>query len=156
MTDIAVIGMALRLPDANSVEELWRNLLSGRESIRFFSREALRASGVSAELGARRDYVPAKAELAQVDLFDAEFFGMTPRDASVTDPQQRLLLTLCHEALVDAGHYGKPDLQAGVFAGVGTNTYLIYNLLTNPQLLDEVGDYQLGIGNNKEDRKSVV
>jgi acyl transferase domain-containing protein len=148
--DIAIIGMAVRLPEAEDLDAFWTNLSVGRESIRRFSPEALQASGVPYETATRPDYVPVKAELSNIDAFDEEFFGITPREAEVTDPQQRLLLTLSHEALVDAGYFGRESLSAGVFAGVGTPIYLLHNILSNPQVLATVGDYQLGIGNNKD------
>ena len=77
--EIAVVGMAGRFPGARDVGELWRNLRAGVESITFFSDEELAAAGVDPAL--RRDprYVPAKGYLADVELFDAEFFGIGPR-----------------------------------------------------------------------------
>ena len=49
-------------------------------------------------------YVKAGAVLEDVELFDAPFFGYTPREAEVMDPQQRLFLESAWEALEDAGY----------------------------------------------------
>src|SRR5262245_3643052 len=89
---IAIIGMACRFPGAPDVESFWRNLRDGVESVRFFSDEELSATGVPPELLQDERYVKACATLDGVELFDAPFFGMTPREAEITDPQHRLFL----------------------------------------------------------------
>lgn len=65
------------------------------------------------------------AFLEQIDQFDAQFFGITPREASRMDPQQRLLLELSWEAFENAGL--APDRLVGsdvaVFAGITTSDY---------------------------------
>ena len=67
----------------------------------------------------------------QVDQFDADFFGIAPREAVTMDPQQRLLLEVTWEALDDAGYppRGWPDSLTGVFMAVYNNDYahLHYN-----------------------------
>src|SRR5579864_3196678 len=86
---IAVVGMAGRFPGAQNVAALWRNLRDGVESVRFFSDEELRASGVAPGLLENPRYVRAYAEVAGDDLFDAGFFDLPPRQAELTDPQHR-------------------------------------------------------------------
>src|SRR5689334_18482883 len=72
---IAIIGMAGRFPGAADLRELWRNLAGGVESITFFSPEELLAAGVDRHRLARPEYVRAQGRLADIDLFDAAFFG---------------------------------------------------------------------------------
>ena len=48
--DVAIIGMAGRFPGADDLETFWRNLRDGRESIRHFTDDELRAAGVPDEL----------------------------------------------------------------------------------------------------------
>ncbi len=57
--------------------------------------------------------------------FDAEFFGIGPREALAMDPQQRLLLEVCWEAIEQAGidPLSLRGAQAGVFAGVSVCGY---------------------------------
>ena len=88
--DIAIVGIAGRFPGAASVEAFWRNLTAGVESISFFSDDDVLASGVARELLNDPRYVKAGGVLDGVELFDAAFFGFTPREAEITDPQQRL------------------------------------------------------------------
>src|SRR5690606_41600471 len=63
LTDIAIIGMSLRVPGANSVGQFWRNLREGVESIRTRSEEELLAAGESPEKLRDKNYVPRAASL---------------------------------------------------------------------------------------------
>jgi acyl transferase domain-containing protein/thioesterase domain-containing protein/acyl carrier protein len=149
---IAVIGMAGRFPGARNVTELWRNLRDGVESISFLSDEQLRAAGVSAGELTSPDYVRAAAVLEGVDLFDAEFFGFSPKDASIMDPQHRHFLECAWEALENAAWCPDQfDGRIGVYAGSGINSYLINNLLTNSDLVADAGIFLLKqTGNDKD------
>ena len=135
--DIAIIGMACRFPGADDTESFWRNLKEGVESITFFTDEELLARGVSAETLKDSHYIKASAQLNDVDLFDASFFGYTPREAAETDPQHRLFLETAWQALEDAGYdssmYANP---IGIYAGCGENTYLLLNLLPSGRMLE--------------------
>ena len=84
--------------------EFWRNLRDGVESISFFSDQELAAEGISPALLAEPGYVKAGAVLEGVKLFDAGFFGYSPREAELIDPQQRLFLECAWTALEAAGY----------------------------------------------------
>src|SRR4026207_294623 len=134
---IAVIGMAGRLPGAANVDDFWRNLRDGVESISFFTDEEMVAAGIDPARVQSPDYVNARGVLAGVELFDAAFFRITPRDAEITDPQQRIFLECAWEALENAGYNcEKFDGLIGVYAGVAQNTYLIVNLLSNREAVE--------------------
>jgi amino acid adenylation domain-containing protein len=123
---VAIVGMAGRFPGADSVAHLWENLKAGRESISVLDLASLRASSIDESLLADPAYVRARGILDDVDLFDAGFFGFTPREAELTDPQHRLFLETCHCALEDAGcNPEKFDGAIGVFGGMSMNTYLL-------------------------------
>jgi amino acid adenylation domain-containing protein len=147
---VAVVGLAGRFPGAGSVEELWEKLRTGTELITFYSREELTAAGVEPELLDRPDYVPAKARLADVDKFDAAFFGLSPREAEILDPQHRLFLEAAWEALEDAGYDPQRAGRVGVFAGQSVNSYLLFNLVSNPRVMNAVGFFQAVLGNDKD------
>ena len=128
---IAIIGMAGRFPGANNISEFWENLKNGKESIKFFSEEELSSSEYNFEkIKNDPTYVKAKGILEGVGMFDAGFFGFTPRDASLLDPQHRIWLETAWEALEDASVVPEniPDL-IGVFAGAFQNDYLLHSLL---------------------------
>ena len=139
---IAVVGMAARMPGAATLDEFWRNLRDGVESVRRFSAVELRAAGESPALLADPDYVPARPVLAYVDQFDAAFFGLSPQDAAIMDPQHRLFLEVGWEALEHAGHDpARFDGSIGVFATCGMNTYMMFHLVTNRRIMDTVGEW---------------
>jgi len=149
--DVAVIGMGCRFPGAHNIERFWENLSCGLESISFFSDEELVAAGVEPPELRRPGYVKAAAVLGGIEQFDANFFGFSPRDAELLDPQQRLFIECAWEALENAGY--QPDncgVSVGVYAGVGNNTYLLNNLVANPELAEQLNTYQLVLLNDKD------
>jgi len=149
--EIAVISMAGRFPGAKSVEEFWENLRNGVESITVFSDSELRCGTVIPEDSRDPNYVKAGAVLEAVDMFDAAFFGFSPREAEITDPQQRLFLECAWEAMEGAGYdpaqCGGP---VGVFASVGRDAYRLNNLLCNAAILRTHDIYQLTIASGND------
>jgi acyl transferase domain-containing protein len=149
--DIAVIGMACRLPGAEDPDQYWRNVREGVESITFFSDEELRARCVSQELVDNPRYVKAAGVFRDGEGFDAAFFGYTAREAEIMDPQHRHFLEVAYHALEDAGydpaHYGG---RIGVYGGCTMNTYLPMNIIPNGRILDVMGDLHIMLGGDKE------
>jgi acyl transferase domain-containing protein/thioesterase domain-containing protein/acyl carrier protein len=151
-SDIAIIGYAARFPGAENVEQFWENLCTGVESIRAFSAQELESVGVSPTLLGNPDYIRAGAPLSHLDAFDAAFFGISPREAAIMDPQQRFFLESAWEALEHAGYApGTFSGSTGVFAGSGANSYLIHNLISDPELMEKEGLFLLRhTGNDKD------
>ncbi len=148
---IAVVGMSGRFPGAGSVDELWRNLRDGVESISFFSAEELIAAGADPALVGDPAYVRAKGVAEGVELFEPAFFGFTPREAELMDPQHRVLLECAWEALEDAGcDPGRSAGRAAVYVGSGTSSYLLSNLLPNAEELRQAGTLQVLILNDRD------
>lgn len=149
---IAIVGLAGRFPKAKNTGEYWRNLRSGRECIDALTARQLLAAGADPKLIADPNYVKAGAALDNLEMFDAAFFGFSPRDAAIMDPQHRHFLECAWEALEDAGH--PPSAfrgSIGVFAGSGMNAYMIYNLLTNAELMETAGLFLIRqTGNDKD------
>ncbi len=150
--DIAIIGMAIRVPDANTPEEFWQNLKSGRESVREYSDDELLQRGIKRSTLANPSYVKAGIPLQDIDQFDPEFFGFSQKEAGIIDPQHRHFYEASWEAIERAGHPPSEfDGAIGVFAGCGMGAYFVYNLLTNSELLDSVGTFLLRhTGNDKD------
>src|SRR5260221_4877990 len=125
--DIAIVGMSCRFPGARNLEEFWRNLAAGVESIARLSDQEILQSGVPASCLSHPGYVKAAPVLEQPGRFDAAFFGYSPMEATNMDPQQRLLLELAHEALEHAGY--DPERyrgRIGVYAGAAVKTHFIH------------------------------
>lgn len=148
--DIAVIGMSGRFPGADGVAELWDLLKAGKESTTFFTEEELDPS-VPAEIRNHPDYVKARGIVKEVQGFDAAFFGITPKLAELMDPQQRIFLEIAWQVLEKTGYTaGNYEGPTGVFAGVRVNTYYANNVLPNPDLIDNVGRFQVVTVNDKD------
>jgi acyl transferase domain-containing protein len=105
-----VIGMACRFPGARNLEEYWANLVGGVDSV---TRSAERTV-----TGGQDRYVPARGLLTDPEWFDAEHFGLSPREARLISPQHRVFLECAAEALehanCDPQRYPGP---IGVFGG---------------------------------------
>ncbi len=143
---IAVIGLAGRFPGADSAEHFWENLVAGLSGV------------TSVEVGFRKSSLPghpnfvAKAAVVKdADCFDAQFFGIYPKQAIDLDPQHRLFLEMCWHAMEDAGYV--PDAapgRVGVFAGCHMNTYIFTRLAADAEFRDSLADCFPGGGLNAE------
>jgi acyl transferase domain-containing protein/surfactin synthase thioesterase subunit/acyl carrier protein len=129
--EIAIIGLSCRFPGATTAEEYWKNLCDGVESVTFFSDQELFAANVDPSLVANPSYVKAAPILRDVEMFDASFFGYSPKDAALMDPQHRLFLEVCWEAFENAGYdpAGYPG-KVGVLSSAGgiVSSYLLTKL----------------------------
>jgi acyl transferase domain-containing protein/glutamate-1-semialdehyde aminotransferase/thioesterase domain-containing protein len=151
---VAVIGMAGRFPGAPTIDAFWRNLRGGVESITHFTPDevALRST-----LRPDEQRVYARGILEGAELFDATFFGYMPREAELMDPQHRVFLEVAWEALEHAGYdAGQAKIPVGVFCGLSMNTYLLHNLCSSRDVIEELLDnHQISthpalLGNDKD------
>jgi amino acid adenylation domain-containing protein len=155
---IAVVGLSGRFPGAKSVDEFWRNLVNGVETISRFREEELEFSAACpTALSQGQKFIRARAVLEDADRFDAEFFGIYPREAELMDPQHRFFLESAWEAVENAGYDpGAYPGLIGVYAGLSLNTYLLYNLCADRAFTAgfagdyQVGSYQVMLGNDKD------
>lgn len=149
---IAIVGMAGHFPGARNVDEFWEMLAAGRDATRWLSVDELLAAGERLSTIQDSNYVRATMQLPDMEMFDADFFGFTPREASILDPQHRHFIECCWEALEDAGRMPEGfDGSIGVFGGCGMQAYMAYNLLSNPDLVDQIGMFLLRhTGNDKD------
>lgn len=139
---IAIVGLSGRYPKAPDLDTLWRNLIGRVDAVG-------EADGSRWDLGhhvagtsnGTRIYTKAGGFLDRIDAFDADFFGITPREAKQIDPQHRLLLELAWEAFESAGIVPATlsGSATGVFVGISGNDYA--NLAQ-----DEVPDAYTNIG----------
>src|SRR6185295_19612595 len=116
---IAIVGIGCRFPGgADSPEHLWKLLIDGVDAISEVpaSRWHMPTFYHPDPTKPGRSYARWGGFLKDVDHFDAQFFGISPKEAAKADPQQRLLLEVAYEALEDAGL--PPERIAGTAAGV--------------------------------------
>jgi phthiocerol/phenolphthiocerol synthesis type-I polyketide synthase E len=153
---IAIIGMAGRFPQAPNLQRFWENLCQGIESTSFFSEEELEQAGISRELLRHPNYVRARGVLEDADLFDAGFFGYSPREAELTDPQIRLFLECAWEVLESAGwNPEKFSGMIGVYAGMSFSSY-IWQLAGEATDADSVSAFRILMGGAEKDHLATT
>jgi acyl transferase domain-containing protein/acyl-CoA synthetase (AMP-forming)/AMP-acid ligase II/acyl carrier protein/NAD(P)-dependent dehydrogenase (short-subunit alcohol dehydrogenase family) len=116
---VAIVGMAGKFPSgANDPEKLWELLVKGIDPVTTVPVERWRVQN--------GDKPFAGSFVDHPELFDAGFFGISPKEAAALDPQQRMLLETAFLALQDAG-YPLPAIQhtdTGVFIGLSHSDYM--------------------------------
>ncbi|GGK86780.1 hypothetical protein GCM10012284_21200 [Mangrovihabitans endophyticus] len=122
---VAMVGAAVRLPGAASVDEFWQMLVEGGSGIGPVPAQRFGPEDFAALSPDERRCVGSGGFLHDVDLFDAAFFGLSDREAAATDPQQRLALELSWAAFEDArvapDRLG--DSRTGVYIGATADDY---------------------------------
>ena len=116
--DIAVIGMACRVPGAADYQAFWENLAARRNSVDEIpaSRWDWREYWGDPASEVNKSDARHAGCIDQVEAFDAKFFGISPASAHNMDPQQRIMLELSWHCLEDAGVL--PSALAGSRTGV--------------------------------------
>lgn len=122
---IAIVGMSGRFPGADSLDELWELLLSGRSMAERAPSDRLRLPGP--ENGDHSGTQWWGNFIRDPQAFDHRFFNKSSREAIAWDPQQRILLEVVYEALESAGYFGakstpEPD-DYGCYIGAVMNNY---------------------------------
>jgi amino acid adenylation domain-containing protein len=149
---IAIIGMALKVPGADSLDQFWQNLVGGVDSITHFSPEQLDPSLEPALIN-DSDYVKARGVINRPGDFDAAFFGISPAEAALLDPQQRLFLELCWQCMEDAGcppGSAAEVSSVGVFAGVYNASYYQHHVRAHAEKIAALGEFQVMLANEKD------
>ncbi|KAI4198281.1 MAG: hypothetical protein LQ350_005364 [Teloschistes chrysophthalmus] len=130
LSDIAIVGFASRMPEAETLDEVWRLLEDGRDAHEKFPGDRLNIDTHCDPTGKAKNTIitPYGCFLDQPGLFDARLFNMSPREAAQTDPAQRLLLLTTYEALEMAGYTpnGSPSYageRIGTFFGQTLDDY---------------------------------
>ena len=112
--NIAIIGLSLDLPEADTLDGFHANLAAGRDLVREIPKSRVSLQG----LDENKEYIEA-AYIEDIDKFDNRFFGISDYESDVMCPEQRMSLQLAVEAVEDAG-YSLEDFKGkncGVFFG---------------------------------------
>jgi amino acid adenylation domain-containing protein len=120
MTDIAIIGMAGRFPNARTMDDLYQHLKAGTDSLRPISPERL----ASTTLDPSGTYC-VRGYMDGIDAFDHALFGIVMGEAQTMDPHQRQLLEVAYEAIENAG-YNVDELNGSDTAVFVADTVLRY------------------------------
>ncbi len=125
---IAVIGMGCRFPGGcDTPESFWRLLRNSGDAVREIPHDRWDVESIydPDPNVPGKSYAKHGAFLDQVDMFDANFFGIAPREAANLDPQQRLVLEAAWEAMENGGQSPQKlkGSRSGVFLGISTFDY---------------------------------
>ncbi|KAI1452413.1 ketoacyl-synt-domain-containing protein [Annulohypoxylon moriforme] len=124
LEEIAVVGMACRFPQADTLEEFWEIIQAGKTALSTMPLERFNPADITRE--------PKLPEywgnfLRRPDAFDHRFFGISGREAKSMDPQQRLALQVAYEALESSGYCVNETssrvTDVGCYLGVGSVDY---------------------------------
>ena len=121
--EIAIIGMSLRFPGADTPAGFWSDIAGGKESVKFFSEEELKDKGVDQSLLDDPSFVRSPGALIKdKEYFDAAFFGYTPAEAIIMDPQIRIFHEIVWNALEDSGYNTETyPGSIGLYAGASSS-----------------------------------
>ena len=124
---VAIIGMACRFPGGYGLADYWRQLAAGENAVVEGPPGSVigRAGQFAPNSHVSSETLRFGAPLPGIDLFDAEFFRISPVEAQMLDPQQRLMLETSWHALEDAGIDPErlKSSRTGIYAGIGHNDY---------------------------------
>lgn len=137
---IAIIGIACKFPKAENSEEYWNNIKEGRECMETLSQEELGLTGIGSDVLQNGNYIRRCPCVTDIDKFDADFFKISPREATYMDPQQRMLLEKAWEAVEDAGYrIDEIEGKVAIFASTSASSYFLQNIMNNPNFVEEAG-----------------
>ena len=120
-SDIAVIGMGLRFPMADTPHEFWGNIRNGVNCISKLTDDEIVQLGEQVN---RKKLVPYGGYIENEFAFDPDVFGISEAEAAMMDPQQRILLMCAWEAIEDAGYnIDNIDHDMAVYIGGEKNEY---------------------------------
>ncbi|WP_394845468.1 type I polyketide synthase [Pendulispora brunnea] len=149
-SDLAIVGMAGRFPGASTLEKFWENIRGGIDCVRDLTDDELHAAGAG-EASSHPKYVRAASFLDDIETFDADFFGFSPKEVELIDPQHRLFLECAWEAFENAGcDPARYPGAIGVFAGTSYSTYLLRKFLREAGSMPVIEHLQLQVANDKD------
>ena len=132
--DIAIIGVAAKLPKAETLDDVFDNLMEGQcviDELPTWRKDYLTEYMKFKKMDTSKVSFTRGGYLEDIDKFDYEFFHLSPKEAMLIDPHQRIYMELALTAMEDAG-YGAEKMKGtntGVFLGFGTNLRDMYERL---------------------------
>jgi amino acid adenylation domain-containing protein len=125
--DIAVLGISIRFPFANSLTEFDKNLRHGFECLKPFPKKRKEFADKYLRLkNIKEDFITYHkgGYIDDIDSFDYHFFGIPPKEAALMDPHQRMFLQVAWEAIENGGYGGNKlsDTHTGVYMGYTPGT----------------------------------
>ncbi|GAM27561.1 hypothetical protein SAMD00019534_107370 [Acytostelium subglobosum LB1] len=121
---IAIIGVGCKLPgDITNIDQFWNIVANGTDCLTNIPTDRWDADTLASKEFKLNNRIGGF--INDIDKFDPQFFGMSPKEAAQVDPQQRLILQVAMEALEDAKLSTKQlkGTTTGVFIGSSSSDY---------------------------------
>ncbi|URZ01266.1 beta-ketoacyl synthase N-terminal-like domain-containing protein [Clostridium felsineum] len=142
---IAVIGMSVRMPHANNLEEFWTIIKNGLDCVEEFpeSRKKYIEPFLRKKYNKDNFTYSKGSYLQDIEKFDYNFWGITPKEADMMEPIHRLFLETAYETLESAGYGG--DLVNGSKTGVFVGTISDIDIHSYKEMIRDTIPQQLPI-----------
>ncbi|AUS27493.1 SDR family NAD(P)-dependent oxidoreductase [Paenibacillus sp. P2(2022)] len=141
---IAIVGIAGRYPGAEDVQQYWKNLAQGQNSIVEIPKNRWDVDPLYDPRPAQEGKVNCKwlGALKDIEYFDPLFFNISPTEAEGMDPQQRIFLQEAYKAFEDAGYSGSQlgNKKCGVYLGILNNEYSMMRYKNEAQFSNTTGN----------------
>lgn len=146
--DIAVIGLSLRMPGADNLEQFWSHIVNKSDLIQPypFARQSDSEGFIRTFTHLKQDEIRYSygGYLSKVDGFDYSFFNLSPKEASLMDPNQRLFLQTAWEAIEDAGYGGKRITGSRTGIYIGFADWPVYGQYVSKNFPSQIGTASAG------------
>lgn len=154
---VAVIGVSCRMPMADNADTFWDNIINERNCFTAKPEEKLLlgkplANPHYAEFLGLSPYEDEAqnlemfigAYMKDIDKFDANFFGIPPREAKCIDPGQRVFLEEAWKSIEDAGYNAESlkGSRTGVFVGKDNSNSIFYKYIIEPDQMSTTGNWE--------------
>ncbi|UMR34190.1 SDR family NAD(P)-dependent oxidoreductase [Paenibacillus polymyxa] len=141
---IAIVGISGRYPGAEDVQQYWKNLAQGQNSIVEIPKNRWDVDPLYDPRPAQEGKVNCKwlGALKDIEYFDPLFFNISPTEAEGMDPQQRIFLQEAYKAFEDAGYSGSQlgNKKCGVYLGILNNEYSMMRYKNEAQFSNTTGN----------------
>ncbi|MBU9709974.1 SDR family NAD(P)-dependent oxidoreductase [Paenibacillus sp. AK121] len=141
---IAIVGISGRYPGAEDVQQYWKNLAQGQNSIVEIPKNRWDVDSLYDPRPAQEGKVNCKwlGALEDIEYFDPLFFNISPTEAEGMDPQQRIFLQEAYKAFEDAGYSGSQlgNKKCGVYLGILNNEYSMMRYKNEAQFSNTTGN----------------
>lgn len=137
--DIAIVGLACRFPGADNIDEFWDLISNGVDAISPVPTDRWNVDEYySEDRESGKIYVKEGGFVPSINQFDAEFFGISDKEACWMDPQHRVLLETSWQAMENAGITtdSLPNSRGGVFMGIMSQDYAQLHTVDDTQIID--------------------